>query len=149
MALTRTDLLKALGFSPTPPTTFEGYLDQWDAVAQAAGLLKTLEMDMRKAIAQSVFPNPVEGTNTHTLPDGRKLKLTHKYTRSLDESQIESTRAAYMELNDRPVDFDDLLKVRYELATTAYRKLEVGTPASLTISQMITVKPSAPSLELK
>lgn len=146
--MTLQQILTALGI-PEQPQTFEAYVAAWEQVADAAKRLKDLEMDMRKAIATSTFQNPKEGVNTHAMVDGRKLKLTHKYTRSVDEASIARARAEYELVNDRPVPFDNLLKVKYDLATTEYKKLELGSAAYLAVSHMVTVKPAAPALELK
>jgi hypothetical protein len=113
-----------------------------------------MEMTMRKALFAATFPTPKEGSNTFVMADGRKLVATHKITRSIDEPMVAPCRAEYAVLNDRPVEFDDLLKVKHDLVTSSYRKLEPapGTAPSqafITISRMIVAKPGAPSLEVK
>lgn len=141
-------ILTALKIDPEPKT-FEEYVTAWDQIGEVMRTLKDLEMDMRKRITAHAFPTPTEGTNTATLADGRKLKLSHKITRSVDEAAIQTARQAYELVNDRPVPFDELLKVKYDLATTPFRKLEVGSAAYLAVAHMITAKPGAPALEVK
>lgn len=143
--LTATEILQRLDLLETA-TTFDQFVVQWSQIKSAAKILSDLEMKMRKAIAASAFPNPVEGTNNLTSPEGRQVKLVHKISRTVDESQIALARSEYILLNDRPVEFDDLLKVKYDLVTSAYKKLEPSTPPFLTVARMLTVKAGAPTI---
>lgn len=150
---TAAEIFSKLGLDPAPKD-YLTYLAQWAKISAAAKLLSETEMAMRKSIVASTFPNAKEGVNTHALPDGRKVKATCKVSRSLDESQIGLVRSEYDLLNDRPVVFDELLKTKYDLVLSAYRKLEPKeneqpSAAFLTVSRMVTVKPSAPTLEIK
>lgn len=149
--------------------TFEQYVDRWDGLrAKAAALvaqkqeltktidaeLKTLaenEMAMRKAIAESVKTalgeKLKEGVNRFPMADGRKLKFTYNLDRKIDEAQIAVAREEYSKVNDAPVTFDELLRVKYELAKTEWNKLGAGGKAAL--SAMITTKPSAPTMDIE
>lgn len=151
------------------PETFEQYVARWDGLrAKAAALtaqkaaltkdidaeLKTLtetEMAMRKAIAESVKTalgdKLKEGVNRFDMADGRKLKLTYAVTRAIDEAQIAVAREAYSKVNDAPVTFDELLRVKYELAKAEWNKLGAG--GKLAVSAMVTAKPAAPTLEIE
>jgi len=133
------------------PMTFEEYVNQWDAlVAQIEALKKQLkpltdaEMPMRKAIFEAVQNSLVasgtwkEGVNNFPMPDGRKLKVTNALKRDIEESQITSARAMYDMQNDKPVLFDDLLRVKYELAKAEWNKLPDA--AKHAISGMISTK---------
>lgn len=138
-------LMTVLGLDK-PATTFESYVDQWLKLADALDEIKTQELLMRKAIAASAFPAPKEGTNNFVMADGRKLKLQHKISRSLEEAMIPQVRAEYELLNHRPVVFDELLKVKYDLAIVEYRKLDDA--ALVIVSKMVTSKAGAPGLEV-
>lgn len=151
--MTPLELQKALGV-PENPTTHAEYLAGWEKVRDAAKALTALEMTMRKALFAATFPQPKEGANNFTLEDGRKLAATHKINRSIDASQIALARSQYELVNDRPVEFDDLLKVEYSLVTSAFRKIEPKpgdqpSPAYLAASRMIVTKEASPSLEVK
>lgn len=141
------EALAALGIR-TATATFEDYVDEWMKLAEISKALVAKEMEMRRQIA-AVFLNPTEGTNTKELADGRKLKYTHKISRSIDESQISLARSEFELANERPVDFDDLLKVKHELVTSAFRKLEAGSAAEKAVARMVTSKVSAPTLEVR
>lgn len=146
-------LMQLLGINPSPVTHTE-YLDSWLKIKDLAKALSETEMMMRKALFAATFPAHKEGANTFVLEDGRKLTATHKINRTIDETLIQPTRAEYELLNDRPVAFDDLLKVKHELVTSAFRKIqpaqdEAPSPAYTIISKMITAKPGSPSMEVK
>lgn len=137
--------------------SFEDYVKTWDnlvgRITQAKKDLKLLtdsEMVMRKGIAGSVGAAMTgglkEGVNTFPMPDGRKLKVTRKVKREIDEALIGPTREAYALLNDNPVVFDTLLRVKYELAKAEWDKLE--GEAALVVSRMITSKDESPTVVL-
>lgn len=146
-------ILEKLGVNATPATHAE-YLAAWEQVKALAKKLTDHEMVMRKALFKATFPTPKEGSNTFNLATGGKLVATHKVSRSIDASQIAFARAEYALVNDRPVDFDDLLKVSYDLVISSYRKLEPApgeapSPAFLAVSRMVITKDGAPTLEVK
>ena len=142
------DLCGKLGIDPAPQT-FEAYVAEWSKLSEATKALAKLEMTMRRSIVKSAFPNPEEGANNFDLVTGQRLTMNHKINRSIDESLVEATRAEYELLNDRPVDFDELIKMKPTLVTSAYRKLVGSDQAFLTASRCIVAKPGAPSLEVK
>ena len=133
---------------------FIKYIDQWDGlVAEIEVLKKTLkplvekEMEMRKAIVGSIdATQPIaEGTNKFLLTDMRKLKIVQKINRTIETPAIEATRALFLEQNDTGgVTFDELLRVKYELAKAEFDKLPEA--AALIASRMITTKSAAPEL---
>lgn len=138
--------------------TFEEYVSQWDGlVGQIAALKKQLkpltdsEMAMRKAIVKSVADalgsDWKEGTNTFKLADGRVLKIGYKLTREVAAAELPAAREEYALLNDAPVAFDDLLRVKYELDLREFRKLE-GQAAKV-FSRVITTKEAAPEVEIR
>lgn len=132
----------------TSPATFEEYLANWQKTAAAIKELSTLEHAMRKAMVDVAFPTPKEGVNDRVLADGRKLKATVKITRGINEAMIPLARSEYALLNDAPVEFDTLLKVKYELSVSAFRKLAGHSGALAAVSRMVTSKPAMPSVEV-
>lgn len=131
--------------------TFEEYVDEWLSIKKEAKRLAELEMNMRKAIMQSIRNAKgdefKEGANTLAMGDGRKITCTHKVNRIIDQSQIEVIREEYNALNDRPVPFDDLLKVKYDLVIGPFRKLE-GRALEV-ISDLVTSKEGSPEIVVK
>lgn len=136
---------------------FYDYVVDWDKlVAQIeevkAGLRKLTqaELPIRKQIAEAIgnaMPGGLqEGINHYTLRDGRKLKVTRAIDRKIDESEVVPVREAYMMLNNNPVPFDTLLRIKYELAKTEWSKLDGG--AQKIISRMLVTKDAAPTVEL-
>lgn len=138
--------------------TFEEYVQSWeDMTTQIAVLKKQLkpltdkEMEMRRAIAESLKSalgdKLKEGVNNWTLPDGRTLKFEYKVKRDIAVAEIGNAREAYMTVNDRPVEFDDLLRIKYELEKKAWNKLD--GEAVKAVSRMVTAKEEAPALSLE
>ena len=151
--------------------TFEEYVQDWDGTkvkianlvdqkkrmtadidAEIAKLAAT-EMTMRKAIANNVVTslgdNLKEGVNNWNMSNGRSLKLTHKVDRKIDEAQIAMAREEYAKVNDSDgVTFDQLLRVKYELAVAEFRKIEDKVGAALAVSRMLVSSTPAPVLEL-
>lgn len=139
-------------------TTFLEYVNEWDELCALRAKLesqlapvKAKELQMRKGIAESVKQalgdQLVEGVNNFPLGDGRTLKLTYKVDRSIAIESIEDARQAYGQLNDRPVEFDSLLRIKYELSKREFDKL--GAAGKAAIADMIIAKPAAPSLEIR
>lgn len=137
--------------------TFEEYVDEWDATcAQIAAITKQLkplkdkEMVMRRALEQSVREHLGadwrEGVNKLTLADGRVLKVTHSVKRTVEAGELPAARELYARLNDAPVSFDDLLRVKYELDKRNFDKLE-GEAAKV-FSRVLVAKDEAPKVEL-
>lgn len=137
---------------------FLAYVAEWYTLQQqieaAKANMKPLvdkELKMRKALGESIATalgdKLKEGVNHYPLEDGRSLKFTYAVDRAIVEADISATREAYLLQNDRTVDFDSLLRVKYELSKREYDKL---TPeAKMIISRMLTVKPKAPTLEME
>jgi hypothetical protein len=137
--------------------TFDEYVTEWDGlVAQLEAHKKTMkpiiskEMEMRKAIFAAVSAAMgrtfKEGMNNYSLPDGRVLKVDNPIDRVIDESSIVMARAHYEMLNDKPIDFDDLLRIKYELAKANYNKLT--DEGKRVVAQMFTSKQGSISVKL-
>lgn len=118
-------------------------LEAWRKAALELAMWKEREMTLRKVVFADAFPNPVEGTNKHEVMDGWTIKATQPYTRALDQSKVEPI------LKDlKKQKLGDLIKVKYELSVTDYKKLAEDDPAKAVIDAILTTKPGAPSLEL-
>lgn len=139
--------------------TFSDYVQSWDDLCGQIEKLKaqlkpltTREGIMRKAIAdrvkEALGDDWKEGVNNFTLPDMRVLKVTNKLKRDVVVSgkQLDELRAKFDAVNDRPCNFDDLLRTKHEVVISEFRKLE-GTSA-LVFAAAITTKPSAPEVSL-
>lgn len=151
--------------------TFEEYVASWDATKMAIANLvddkkrltadidakiATLaenEMVMRKAISASlktaIGDKLKEGVNKWPLSNGRSLKLTNKIDRKIDEPQIALAREEYVKANDTDgVTFDQLMRIKYELNVSEFRKIENKPAAALAVSRMLIASAPTSSLEL-
>lgn len=143
-----------------PAQAFEKAVNDWHSMQQLVQevkkLLKPLEAEERKArdgIAESLATfygaDLKEGVNNYELSNLRVLKYTHKVDRKIDNGLVAVAREAYTQADDKPeLPFDDLLRVKYELAATPYKKV-TGPNAKLAVSRMITSKPAAPTLTVE
>lgn len=118
-------------------------LEQWRKCALELSRIKDEEMRLRKEIFASAFTSPTEGTNKHELMDGWQLKATLPYNRALDQSKCE---AVLKDLKKQKL--GDLIKVKYELSVTDYKKLAEDDVTKAVLDAIMTTKPGAPSLEL-
>ncbi len=127
--------------------TFEEYVTAWLALKSLMDELRRTETLARKHIAAAAFPqiaspDCAEGVHHFNMADGRKITYTHKISRKVDEALISAVRDEYLTLNDRPVNFDDLIKAKYEVSVSELRKIDKGTPAEAVIAKMLTAKPA-------
>lgn len=139
--------------------TFEDYVDAWDDLCgriselnKKLAPLKAAEMTKRKAIRDSVRAamgsSWKEGTNHFTLRDGRVLKINNKIKREIEDGEVETCREAYELLNDRPVTFDELLRIKRELDKANFKKLDAESEAERVVSRMIVAKEEAPEVTI-
>jgi hypothetical protein len=126
-------------------TTEELYskLGEWNTLTAQLTSLKDQEAKLRKEIFDAAFPTPTEGTNTLDLPEGWKLKGTHKLSRSVDESALP---AVLEQLRKKKVDTEPLIKYKPELSISAFRKMNPDHAHIL--GQALVIKPGMPSMEL-
>ncbi len=119
-------------------------LAEWQVLTRLASELKNREMDLRKDLFAGAFPSPAEGSNKHTLPDGRIVKGTHKVSRSVDQAVVVSVQRKLRE--ELGTKTDELFPTKFSLAKKVYDTL---TDAQKVIAQdAFTEKPSAPALEI-
>jgi hypothetical protein len=133
------------------------YDDLKDVISEVEALLKplkTIEREKRDGIADSLrqyFGAKLkEGVNNYPLSNGRKLKFTHAVERKVDAAMVEVARQQYEAADDKPAGqtFDDLLRVKYELAKTPWKKLLNGGAASVAFSRCLETKFAASKLEV-
>ena len=123
--------------------TLYAALGQWKTLNEQLASLKDQEAKLRKEIFELAFPAPVEGANTLELPEGWKLKGTHKLNRSIDESALP---AILETLRKKKVDTEPLIKYKPELSISAFRKMNPDHAHIL--EQALVIKPGMPSMEL-
>jgi len=152
--------------------TFEDYVMLWDrqrqlianlvddkkrmttAIDAEIAKIAEVELTMRKTITDSLKVSLgaklTEGVNNVPLENGRSLKMTNKIDRKVDEASISMSREEYAKTNDNDgVTFDQLLRVKYELNITEFRKIEKKPGAFMAASRMlVTTSPPQPPLEL-
>ena len=116
-------------------------LEEWNQLKDSIAHLTAREKALREMLFAGSFPNPEEGVNTVVLPDGRKLKGTHKLNRKVLEDKLQKV---HDELGADT--FQDVFKVKYDLVLAAYRKLE--PKMQKVVDKALEVKPGLPSLEL-
>lgn len=136
-----------------PANDFESAVNKYADIVDLQELVKKLmkpvndeERAQRDAISESLrahFGDKLkEGVNDYKLSNGRKLKLTHKIDRKIDESSIEIARDAYT----GEIAFDDILRKKYELSKRDFDKLTYAD--ELAISRMIVSKLAASTLKV-
>ena len=142
-----------------PQNDFEVAVNDWadnkELVDEIKKLLKPLEAEERRqresiavSLASYFGADHKEGVNTYELSNGRNLKYTRKVSRSVEVSMIPAAREAYNAIagGAGTTAFDDLLRTKYELQVTPFRKL--GPEEANAVSRMIVSKPAAPTLEV-
>jgi len=119
--------------------------------AKIASLTKALDVDekrLREGVAASLTAyfaaNLKEGTNNYELSNGRFVKFGHKVDRKIDESMLTVARADYAAATGVDKPFDDLLRVKYELAAAPYKLLTAAQRHA--VSRMMTTKNASPTV---
>ena len=124
-------------------------LSDWYLAREAAIQAKEViekEMGLRKRVADALFPTPKEGTNTAELGNGWKLKYLYKIDRKIDEATLAAIKE---QLRERNVNPDQLIRMKPELATAAYKDLiKIDPQSALIFDQTLIIKPASPTLEL-
>jgi len=118
-------------------------LNEWFLAQEELAKIKDREMALRKRIARTYFPNPVEGTNTAPLSEGWVMKLTHKIDRKLDIPVLTNLADEFLKA-ELPLGM--LVKNKPELDLKAYRALPDEKRAMF--ERAMTIKPGSPSLEI-
>ncbi len=125
-------------------------LIEWSQAQAKLAEVKSLvenEMRLRKQVMEAYFPTPTEGVNTCQLESGWEMKATHKIDRRIDEAVLPAINA---ELREMGVNADSLVRLKPELATTAYKTLvQINPEAAKVFEKAMISKPASPSIELK
>lgn len=142
-----------------PANDFERAVNDWEEQQALHTVLKDLlkplaedEREARNGIADSLrafFGDDLkEGMNTYKLSNQRKLKFSHKIERKIDTPSVVAARAEYEKADDAPAGqtFDDILRVKYELSATPFKK--VSGNAALALSRMIVSKVQSPEIKV-
>jgi hypothetical protein len=160
-ALERYSLMNHRPAVDEPANDFERHVNQWyekqQLIAEIKKLLKPLDLEERKdrvgtgqSIATFLGDKLKEGVNKYELSNLRVLKYTHKVDRKIDPTMVNVARAEFVKAGDIPqgLTFDDLLRTKYELAATPYKKLDKNGAAAIAFSRCMTTKFAAPTLEV-
>jgi hypothetical protein len=115
---------------------------QWLNAREELSRLKAKEILLRDKISRTFFRAAKEGTNTHELGNGYKLKYVHKLTRDVDEAMLTNLLP---ELVKKGVNVEEVVERKPVLKVKAWRDL---TPEQHQIfDQCVTTKPATGSLE--
>jgi hypothetical protein len=118
-------------------------LNMWDELNKQIGKLKAAEMLLRMKIFHTLFPTPVEGTNSLPLTEGWVIKAKYPISRKV-LADVALTAAAH--LREAGIRFDELVIYKPELAVGEYRKLTAEQ--CVLFDQILEVKPGSPQLEI-
>ena len=125
------------------------HLKEWYALKQQLDELKNKEIVIRQFIVAGLFPNPVEGTNTHPLNDGTGAvaKATHVLNRAVQVELLEELEKSLATDNNLPkLDLKKLVRWKPEVAVKEYRTLT--DEARHLFDQVLVIKPGMPGLEI-
>lgn len=121
----------------------EADLHQWFYLQDELKKLKAKEMLLRSKIFKFYFPEPKEGTNNFTMPDGYVLKGKHTISRDVDIGALQALRQSFI---DAGINSDEIVKWSPGLKIKEYREL-TAEQARL-FDQCLIVKPGSPALEI-
>lgn len=146
-------------------------LGQWFTLKAQLAQIQERERAMRATLFGHFFPQPVEGTNNFTLPDGHVLKGKYPIDRKVDAAVVQTLRtlklgdlepAMLAHLNINPAAYpqgpatlvtealrlnvDELLKWEPALVLKEYRKLTAEQVAIF--DRCLTIKPGSASMEV-
>lgn len=112
-------------------------LEAWRYASHQLTNWKTQESELRQQLAEQLFPNAKEGTNTLEIGNGWKLKLVAKtnYKVTGDERAVQNV---HLQTN--------AIKMKPELSLAAYKLLSDAHKAI--VDEVLTTSPGMPALEL-
>lgn len=127
---------------PDNPVTQQDLITWYNMKVELARL-RTAEMLLRRKIFNAYFPDPKEGTNSFTMPDGAVMKGVQGIDRQIDEG---AALAMKDELAEANISLDKLIRRKPELVVKEYRLL---TQEQMNLfDQCLVIKPESPSLEI-
>jgi len=134
---------------PERQVTLE-HLKEWYALKQQLDEIKNKEIVLRQFIVAGLFPEPIEGTNTHPLNDGTGAvaKATHVINRTVQvEPLAELEKSLSQPDHNLPkLDLDKLVKWKPEVSIKEYRTL-TDEERNL-FDQVLVIKPGMPGFEI-
>jgi len=117
----------------------------WKELEVLQKKLKAVEMAMRKQMTGEFFIKPKEGTNTHEMGKGWKLKLKHTINRKADEAMFETVFGEGGELGEG-FEKEDYFKFKPELIKSKYNTL--SKDQRTIFDQCLIIKDGSPALEI-
>ena len=127
------------------PDPYLQLLSEWEENKRMAEHYAALEKDQRALLFAGAFPNPVEGTQRHQLPDGRVIVGQHKVNRRIDEAALTVTLQALREQG--VANADQLVKYKPELAKREWNSL--SPDMKLIFSTAVIATPGSPTIEVQ
>jgi hypothetical protein len=116
-------------------------LARWEELSASIRHLQAEERALREALFAGTFPDPKEGTNSYTLPDGRIVKGVYKLNRNLIEPELDKVlKKLGWKRADAP------LRVHVSLELEKYRRLR--EPVRLVFDECLEIKPGLPTLSV-
>jgi hypothetical protein len=118
-------------------------LETWYKLDQQIKDLKSHEVLLRRKIFGGLFTDPVEGTNSHALPDGAVVKGKRVISRTIDIGALNALREQFAVAGIRA---DELVKYTPELKVSGYR--ELTAEQQHLFDQALVIKDGMPGLEI-
>lgn len=126
------------------PDPYLQLLAEWEETSLELARLKEIELVQRERLFAGAFPTPREGTNSHTLPDGRVIKGKHTINRVVDEAALPSALDALRKLG--VANTDALVRYRPELAKSEWNSL--SDDMKLVFSPALIAREGRPQLDV-
>lgn len=124
-------------------TDISKYLEEWYKLQQQLKQVKEDEMELRKYIFETLFPNPVVGVNTANIGHGYELRATVKLNYTVDKAALISASDTFDGADIDPV---KLIKYKPELSLTEYNKLT--NEQRRLFDYCLVTKPGSPTMEI-
>ena len=118
-------------------------LEEWYKATEELTKAKAKEILLRLRIFKHYFPNPVEGTNTHALPDGYEIKGTHKINRTVEPAALVVLAPKFTEAS---IKVDSLIEYKPDLKIREYRTLT--DEQRHLFDQALTIKDGTPDVKI-
>lgn len=139
--------------APEKETSVEidNVIQRWADAAGTLSVAKRVEDELRWGLAQLAFPNPVVGTQRVHMGGGFALKLNFKYNYTIDKKENRHLAAIdqILKLEDGKEIVEACFKWVPEFIAKGYEELPTQHPARQILSEIVTVKPAMPQLELE
>lgn len=128
-------------YKPTKP--FINKLNEWNTLRAQITELEAKEIELRKELFATAFPNPEEGSkyNKLDLPNGYMLQGDYKINRRVDEAALDTVRK---EMD--PIAFGRTFRFKPELSKSGFKDLT--DEQKRIASQAIIAAPGTPSLAI-